>query len=231
MGRTSGFWEQDSLFPDGYIFQKAYPAIQTAGAGTFTRGGLGLLYTTNAASQTVTYDFLLDEQIFRLGKQDDAQQYFGQAALTGGVQGQQSLATPPGVFATPYQQSGRPPFTQAQNITVPTYRPKGIGILSVTPIYTILGAAATSVSIGVSKTVFANGAAPAVTALLAAGANGQPVAVSANPNVIPSVLTAANAAPIVNPNTEVVGEFTAVLPAGSTMNMYGLLWQVQFNYN
>jgi hypothetical protein len=224
MGRTAGFWEQDSLFPDGQIFQPATAGIVTAGAGTLTRDGLGLLNLALAAAQTVTLDFVLTK-ILRFGKQDDEQQAFGSASGTG----QNSLATPPGTFATNWQQSGRPPFTQAQNQVVPTKRPKGIGILSVTPIFTVSTLALTSISLGVTKTVFANGVAPAVTALLAAGTNGQPVAISANPNAVATALTVQT--PITDVNAEVITELTLVLPATSTAKVYGIVWGVQFNYN
>lgn len=225
MGRTAGFWEQDSLFPDGQIFQRAN-TNPSAGAVVYNRDGLGLINVTAVAAQTVTMQFNLSD-ILRFGKQDDEQQAFGSAS---GI-GQNSLPTPPNTFATNWGQSGRPPFTQAQNQVVPTRRPKGIGILSVTPIFTIATLAATSVSIGVTKTVFANGIAPAVTALLAAGANGQPVAVTANPNAIVSTLLSANQAPIIDVNAEVIAELSLVLPATSTAKIYGLVWGIQYNYN
>lgn len=224
MGRTAGWWLQDTALPDGQIFQPFSDAIVSAGAITATRDGLGLYEGAAAASQTVTLAFIL-KNIFRYGMQDDEQQAFGSASGTG----QQGLPTPPNTFATNLQQSGRPPFTQAQNQVIPTNRPKGIGVLSVTPIYQVSTLALTSVSIGVTKTVFANGIAPAVTALLAAGANGQPTATSAQPNAIASALTTQT--PITDVNAEVIAELSLVLPATSTAKIYGLAWKVQFNYN
>lgn len=223
MGRTAGWWLQDSALPDGQIFQKV-PSSVSAGAVVYNRDGLGLINVTAAASQTVTMQFIPDK-ILRFGMQDDEQQAFGSASGTG----QQGLPTPPNTFATNLQQSGRPPFTIAQNQVVPTNRPKGIGVLSVTPIYTVSTLALTSVSIGVTKTVFANGVAPAVTALLAAGANGQPTATSAHPNAVASALTTTSL--ITDVNAELIAELTLVLPATSTAVIYGLVWNVQFNYN
>lgn len=224
MGRTAGWWLQDSALPDGQVFQTASSGIVTAGAVVVNRDGLGLYNVTAAASQTVTMGFNLGH-ILRFGMQDDEQNAFGSASGTG----QQGLPTPPNTFATNLQQSGRPPFTQAQNLVVPTNRPKGIGILSVTPIYTISTLAATSVSIGVTKTVFANGIAPSVTALLAAAANGQPTATSAQPNAVTSAITTQSL--ITDVNAEVIAELTLVLPATSTAKIYGMRWAVQFNYN
>lgn len=224
MGRTAGWWLQDSALPDGQIFQNAPSATVSSGAVVYNRDGLGLINVTAVASQTVTMQFILKE-LLRYGMQDDEQQAFGSASGTG----QQGLATPPNTFATNLQQSGRPPYTIAQNQVVPTNRPKGIGVLSVTPIYTVSTLALTSVSIGVTKTVFANGVAPAVTALLAAGANGQPVATSAQPNAVASALTTTSL--ITDVNAELIAELTLVLPATSTAKIYGLVWNVQFNYN
>jgi hypothetical protein len=224
MGRTAGWWLQDTALPDGQIFQTASSGIVTAGTVAINRDGLGLYNVTAAASQTVTMGFNLGH-ILRFGMQDDEQQAFGSASGTG----QQGLPTPPNTFATNLQQSGRPPFTIAQNQVVPANRPKGIGVLSVTPIYTVSTLAATSVSIGVTKTVFANGVAPAVTALLAAAANGQPIATSAQPNAVASALTTVT--PIIDVNAEIIAEFSLVLPATSTAKIYGMRWSVQFNYN
>jgi len=228
MGRTAGWWLQDTALPDGQIFQPFSDAIVAAGAITATRDGLGLYEGAAAASQTVTLAFIL-KNLFRYGMQDDEQQAFGAATPTNGIQGQQGQATPPASFATNLQQSGRPPYTIAQNQQVPTSRPKGIGVLSVTPIYQVSTLALTSVSLGVTKTVFANGIAPAVTALLAAGTNGQPTTTSAQPNAIASALTTQSL--ITDVNSEVIAELSLVLPATSTAKIYGLVWKVQFNYN
>lgn len=220
---------QDLAFPDGQIFIPGLEAVVTAGAVTITRSGLGLLVASMAAAQTVTLDFNISKALFRTGMQDDAQQAFGQASLTSGIQGQQGLAAPPTSFKTPYQQSGRPPYTQATNMVVPTSRPKGIGILSITPIYTISTLALTSISLGLTKTVFSDLAAPVVTALLAAGANGLRTATSAQPNI--KAVTVTNQAMITDLYSQVIAELTFVLPATSTAVLYGLSIGVQFNHN
>lgn len=224
MSRTAGFWEQDSAFPDGQIFMPVSAAVVGAGAIVMSRAGKGLIQAAAAAAQTVTLDFIISK-LLRFGKQDDEQQAFGSASGTG----QNSLATPPGSFATNMQQSGRPPYTQAQNMVVPTSRPKGMQINSLTPIYKISTLALTSVSLGLTKTVFVNGVAPAVTDLLAAGTNGQPVAVSAQPNAIASVIAAP--AMSVDVNTELIAELTLVLPATSTAIIYGMMANVSYNFN
>ena len=227
MGRTAGWWLQDTSLPDGLVFQPATSALAIVGTVVANRDGLGLYNVTGIASQTVTLAFFLSK-ILRFGMQDDGQQAFGSASGTG----QAGLATPPGIFATYLQQSGRPPYTAAQNQIVPTKRPKGIGVISVTPVYSVLTADATSVSIGVTKTVFANNGVPAVTALLTAGTNGQTITHGTTAaNAIASALSAANAAPVTDVNAEVIAELSIVLPVSSTVKIYGLVWNVQFNYN
>jgi hypothetical protein len=227
MGRTAGFWEQDTAFPDGHTYIEASTGIITAGAGTKTRSGLGLIGVSLAASQTVTFDFDLSKLLFRYGKQDDEQQQFGSASGTG----QQSLATPPGTFATNWQQSGRPPFTIATNQVVPTSRPKGVTIKNLIPIYSVSTLALTSISLGLTKTVFADVTAPVVTALLAAGTNGLSVATNAQPHATPVALAAGSQIPLVSRLSQYIAEFTLVLPATSTAFVYGLWLDLAYNYN
>lgn len=225
MGRTAGMWSQDTAFPDGQIFIPASDAFVGAGAMVLSRAGSGLIQGALANSQTVTLDFILSKAILRYGMQDDEQQSFGSASGTG----QNAGATPPNTFATNWQQSGRPPYTQAQNQVVPTNRPKGIQINSLIPVYKVSTLDLTSVSIGLTKTVFANGIAPVVTNLLAAGANGQPTAVSAQPNAIASVIAGATMS--IDYLTELIAELTLVLPATSTAIVYGMFMNVSFNHN
>lgn len=231
MGRTSGFWEQDSPFPDGRSFIAAATTQITAGAGVKTRSALGLVGFALAASQTVTFDFDLSSYIFRFGKQDDEQQAFGSAT---GV-GQNSLPVTAGVvpgygqFATNLQQSGRPPFTIAQNQVVPTSRPKGVNITFIGPFYSVTGAALTSISLGLTKTVFGNTVPPVVTNLLAAGTNGLNTAVNANPYTTGAFIPSPQ---MLNVSlSQYIAELTLVLPAGCTAFVYGLNIGISYNYN
>lgn len=225
MGRTSGTWNQDSAFVDGQIFVPITAAFTAAGATVLSRSAKGLIQGALAAAQTVTLDFPLPN-LLRTGLQDDEQQAFGSASGTGQ---QGLLVNETNKFATNWQQSGRPPYTQAQNQVVPTSRPKGMAITSLTPIYKVSTLALTSVSLGLTKTVFANGVAPVVTDLLAAGTNGQPVATSAQPNAISSAVTTTSM--ITDAFAEIIAELTLVLPATSTAIVYGMLFGVSFNFN
>jgi hypothetical protein len=226
MGRTAGFWEQDSAFPDGLLFVSPTDVMSPGIDATFTRAGKGLVNSVVPASATTTYTIPLTSMLLRTGKQDDEQQAFGSALGTG----QQSLAAPPATFATNWGQSGRPPYTIAQNLVVPTSRPKGIAINSVSPVYQVLGAPLTSVTVGLSKTKFVSGIAPVVTDLIAPAQNGMSLAIAAQPTITP----------IANPNqnvmlTDVTSEYIVeivwVAPAGSTVNFYGFFINVAFNHN
>lgn len=230
MGRTAGYWEQDSAFPDGLVFIPASVGQITTGAGVYARQGLGLAGVTMVTAQTVTFDVNLSHLLQRYGKQDDEQQAFGSASGTG----QQSLPTggpvPNGAFATNWGVSGRPPFAAASQFVIPTGRPKGIAIKGITPVYTVTGTALTSTTLGLTKTVFSEAAAPVVTALLAAAANGQPVAVNANPHATLSSLLAANQVMQTTRYTQLLLEHTLVIGAG-TAEMYGWFIDLAFNHN
>lgn len=86
------------------------------------------------------------------------------------------------LFTTPSGAPGYPPFKGTTELTpqiAPT--PKGLYIREIYPVYTVAGAAASSLTIGIVKTVFAFNTAPTVTSVLAVANNGMPVSTLANP--------------------------------------------------
>ncbi len=89
----------------------------------------------------------------------------------------------------------------------------------------------TSVSIGVTKTKYVNGATPVVTNLLAAGANGLPTAVNANPYVTSVALPSASQIALTDRTSRYIVELTFVLPATSTVFLPGIFLDVAFNHN
>lgn len=229
MGRTAGYWMQDSPFTDGQIFLPASVGQMTTGSGTgtLTRNAKGDIYV--ACTAAAVFDQRLESLILRTGMQDDAQQQFGQAVATAGFQGQQAQNAPPTVFATPWQQSGRPPFTIAQNEVVPTSRPKGIAIVSVTPVYTVVTGVLTLAEVGISKSVFTNGT-QTISDILAFANNGLSLSVAAHKAITVSVL-AANQVMQVSPLTEIVVEVALTPTGGDSVNYYGCFLGVNFNYN
>ena len=228
--RTSGLLLMDTPLPDGQIFVSPIDIMLGSSDATFARAGKGLVSTVVPASTTTIYPIALGDLIMRYGMQDDAQQQFGLATPVNGNQGAQALATPPNTFTTPYGPTGRPPFA-ASTFGVPvTSRPKGIAINSVSVAYQVLGNPLTSITFGLSKTVFSNGIAPAVTDIIAPAANGLTTAVNAQPALI-TIANPTQNLMLTTINAEYIAELTFVAPAGSTVNFYGLFLNVAFNYN
>jgi hypothetical protein len=106
-------------------------------------------------------------------------------------------------------------------------RVKGIKLLSFDVIYQVLTLAASLAQIGVTRTVFANGVAPAVTAVLPLAANGLPTAVSAQPTVTNVPL--ANPAYVAASDSEYLINLKLTAGATGTITVFGIV--VKFEYN
>jgi hypothetical protein len=227
--RTAGMLLMDTPLPDGQIFVATGDIIPTP---TYTRVGKGLLAATAPVSATTVFSFPLSGILARYGMSDDAQQVFGKANPSGGFQGAQAQAvTATTPFTTPYQAGGRPPFAGNAFFVPPTGRPKGVAINVATVVYQVNGAAATSLTFGISNTQFTAGVGvPVVTDIIAPSAAGFNVAVSASVTTNPFVNAVQNQF-LTGNLAEVVGELTVVTPAASTVNFFGVFLNVAFNYN
>jgi hypothetical protein len=226
MGRTAGFWEQDSAFPDGQVF---LPISYIPAGATLTEISTGNWALSVPASTAVTIPFFLDSLITRYGKQDDAQQHFGLANPVGGFQGAQSQPVPPAAFTTPWGPTGRPP-QPSSNFGQPVLsRPKGILIKAVTPVYIAGAGALTAASVGITKTAFVNGVAPLVTQLLAVTA--LPLAASTFPTVTTVPLPIADQVMLTDRFSQVIIQFALTASAAGAADVYGLFLDVAYNYN
>ena len=134
-----------------------------------------------------------------------------------------------GIFTTPYGVSGVPPFAGMTYLTPPTSRPKGILVRGMELRYLVGTLALTSITVGITQTLFKHGAALGITNLLAAAANGLSTAVVANESCLPVAL--ASPTYLTNDLFEYVLEIAAVTPATSTFNFYGVTLYVTYNYN
>lgn len=222
--RTSGFVQQNQLNPDGHIFVP-FP-------GTQTRLGSGLNAVVQAASTSGVYEINIDKLLLRYGMQDDSQMQFGRP---NGTSGAQALALLPGVVdQTLYSRTQRPPVPSTAVFgpndlgTAPTIA-KGIQINTINLVYQVLGANLTSATVGMTKTQFASGVAPVVTALVANANNGILLPVAAQPII--TAVAVPTLAPITTRFTQTLIEVDIVTPAGSTVNLYGLFLDVSFNFN
>ena len=133
------------------------------------------------------------------------------------------------LFTTPAGVSGFPPYTGITELTPATSpRPKGIAIRQIYPVYLVAGASLTTNTIGLTKTVFANATAPAVTNLLTDAANGMPVTTQATPYVIPIQIP--TPAFQTSKFAEYTIEWDVTTAGGGTADIYGVFVDIAFNY-
>lgn len=235
--RTSGTFEQDTPQSDGQIFLGATdfqsPTLAATALSLLAAGKLAFVTPVSATS-----DLFADlKEILRTGVLASAANGYRAFGTTGPppVPGPSSVPN----TSDPLAIVGHPPIKTA---SLPTIKgpitgpvPKGIQINYVDLIYTVLGANATSVSVGLTKTKFgaagAGATAPTVTNLITFGANSLPVAVAANPVTTRVAVTTAQAIMLTDFENEVLLHFETVNPAGCTVDFYGAVLGVSFNYN
>jgi hypothetical protein len=228
MSITEGRFEGNTSFPDLQFFLGFDDFIDTSSHAVNATQGAGLVNQTLAASLAATL-FSNVAPWLRTGVYASSydQEQFGTAA---GVAGPTTVANTGGPLAL---LPGIPPITAANLPTLGNIQrgpiPKGMQIDSVDVIYTVTGAALTTATVGLTKTVFANNAAPVVTNLIALGANGLPTAVQAQPYVTnvavgtPAMITSADAEVILNVNLTTQGGGSAIF--------YGVVIKAHYNFN
>jgi hypothetical protein len=228
MGRTGGYWEQDSAFPDGQIFIFANASNVIGATATTDRASLGDWFVSIPAGATVTIPFFTNSLLTRYGKQDDAQQEFGLANPVAGFQGAQSQPVPPTVFTTPWGPTGRPPQPSSSFGQPITQRPKGITIKAITPVYGNNNTALTSATVGVTKTVYTNGAAQTITQLLVPAA--LPTAATSTLYATPVPLPVQSQVMLTDRFSEIIIELD-ITTAAVAAAVYGCFLDVAYNYN
>jgi hypothetical protein len=142
---------------------------------------------------------------------------------------QNLFTTPAGITgAAPYKGGGTVPPGFLTPVTSP--RPKGLGIRAIYPIYAVAGAALTLNTIGITKTVFSNNAAPVVTNLLANAANGLATATNAQPYLTP-INFASPISMLTTKYAEYIIEWDVTTAGGGTAELFGIFIDVNFNFN
>ena len=229
MPTTEGIWQQNTASNDMEIFIDPYHLWVAAGSATLTRDGSGLINLAIGASQTCVIEGVFTPKL-RTGMYATPaldQEQFGTAASQPGPS---TVADTSGPLAL---KPGFPPILAANMATLGNIQrgpiPKGIQINSVDAIYSVAGAALSLATIGVTKTVFANNVAPAVTVLLANAANGLPTATQANPYVKNVPLS--TVAFLTDHDAEPIIELDLTTAAGGSAKLYGLVARCSFNYN
>jgi hypothetical protein len=204
---------QDLSVTDGYFILNPSSALVTGAVATLTRNAAGNYSLNWGASVSPIIGFnVTEDQVIRVGQDEDLQEQFG-----GG-----------GIFASAEPQ-GRPPFTGMNPITPRTgYKTKGFQLTGMQLIYGISGAALTSISCRLDRTIFQNNQALAISPIIASATNGLQTAVQANPYVT-SVANLPAQPFIVTDMTTLFFEVAPIVPASGAFVLYGL--RVLFNYN
>jgi hypothetical protein len=237
MPNTEGRWSAITPFPDLQMFIGALRFTDMAGLATIpaTIATAGLVFKTVPSTDASIFAVDLSELFLRSGVYGNVNQDQEQYGTAASVPGPTTVAGTSGPLAgqtsgTP-EFRGFPPFTAAQMQTLigpfTGPYPKGIQIDSVDVIYQVLVAAATTATMGLTKTLFANGVAPAVTNLIALGANGLPTAVAAQPAV--TNVAVSSPAMIVAADTEVILNINLTAGTGGTIKFYGAVVKAHFN--
>ncbi|MDR3392440.1 MAG: hypothetical protein P4L77_11985 [Sulfuriferula sp.] len=238
MSITQGRWTAKTPFPDLQLFLGADEFRDLAAHATLpsTVATPGLLFATVPNGAASIFVKTISEAMLRSGvyatPQYDQEQY-GTAASVPGPTSVANTNGPDGegVSGASYYQ-GFPPLAAAAMATLGNVargpQPKGIQIDSIDVIYQVLAdATAVAATMGLTKTVFSNLAAPVVTNLIALAANGLPVIIGAQPQVTnvpvptPGMIIAADTQLLLNIN----------LTGGTagTIKFYGAVIKAHYN--
>ncbi len=134
------------------------------------------------------------------------------------------------LFATPAGVTGRPPFSGVNSLVpVTSPRPKGINLKEIYPWYLVAGAALTTNTIGITKTVAANATANAITNILANAANNLQTATQATPYLTP--IQIASPAYQTTKYASYNIEWDVTSAGGGSARVYGVYMDVALNFN
>ena len=229
MSFTEGMWEQALPQSDLQMFIGADQIRNTTGAPTLTLNASGDLSLNLGASSSAVF-MVSATDFVRTGRYATTaidQEQFGTAASQPGP------STVSGTSGPLALQPGYPPLKASQMATLGAIQtgpiPKGFQINSIDVVYLITGAALTSIAVGLTKTVFANNTANAVTSLLTKAQNGLALAIQANPYVINVAVP--SPAMLVSADTEALIELDVTTPASSAFRLYGFVLHCSYNLN
>lgn len=224
MPHTESRYQQDLGFTDGISFIYPWDFIP-AGAGAptvVTRNGVGdYSYNIGASIGPVTFAVNLAEMVLaRTGFGEDIQNQFGGTGISGSAQPQ---------FYRPDISAG---MSANQELSPrAAFKTKGYKPLSLKVIELITGAALTTHTCRIDKSVFANNVALASTSILASGANGLPTAIQANPYVTVVNFPAAAQVYQITDLAEMWFELTVTTQAAGAYRFYGVEFTFEYNFN
>lgn len=224
MPHTQSRYQQDLGFTDGVTLAYPWDFIATgAGAPTVvTRNAAGdFSYNIGASVGPVNFSFsLLELMMQRVGFGEDLQDQLVGSGIMGSAQPQ---------LYRPDLNSGQNTGQQLQPRTA--NKVKGVKPLSIKVIELITGAALTTHTARIDKTVFSNNVANSITSVLASGANGLPTAVQANPYVTVINFPVASQIYQVTDLSQIWFEMTVTTAAAGAYRLYGAELTFEYNFN
>lgn len=254
MPHTKSRYQQDMGFTDGIVTYSVDDFIAIASAGgpaTLVRNAAGDIVYNVPVSTTETFSVnLLGSVMARTGFSEDTQNVFGSTFGSGlggspagpgavagtGIPGSAEPQGRPGnLFGDGFILPGAPQPASAmaalQEITPRTgLKLKGLKPLAIAVKYKVLTANATALTCRLDSTKYVNSVAPAVTNLLASGANGLTNVFQAAPYVVTVPIPNAVFYQI-NDLTDLWFEVGVQTPGGGTFQLYGVRVLYEFNYN
>lgn len=215
MPHTSGFYQQDLPNTDGVDFFPAHEMAVSFVAATdavLTRNAAGSWSWNQIASKTNIYAINLNGLGQRLGFAQDTQEQFGGSVGPIGV-------------------AGRPPFTGATQLVPPTTNkvPKGVRITDFVVDYIVGTNPLTAMTCRYDRVVYAEGAAPVVSNILASAANGLLLTVTNGHSVKVTGLPAQTFE--ITDLSALWFEVSVQTAVGGTAQIHGVHVHYAFNYN
>lgn len=237
MPNTDGRWVAEKGFTDGQLFIGVNKFIDIAGLATGpTNPSLGLYEKSVPSTDAATFVIALEELFQRSGVYATPaydQEQFGTASQLGTTLVQPGPSLVSGTGGPLQLPQGQPPMTSSKLATVsgnyvagPPI--KGVQIDSFDVIYQVNTVAATLATVGLTRTVFANGVAPVATAIVAIAANGLPTATATHPQVTNVAVT--TPVYIAGNDSEYLINLNLTAGTGGTITVFGIVVKFHFNF-
>jgi hypothetical protein len=229
MPHTQSRYQADLGFTDGRIWAGAGDVVFTGATLAVTRvaaGEWGIVLGTPAA-QANTFALNVTQSLIRkTGFSEDLQELFGAANPNSPA----ATAIPGSAQVRNYRPDQIGSMNTGQQIQPRTaLKTKGLKLVGFDAVYAITTLALTSNTCRVDQTVFVNNVAPAITSLLASGANGLATATQAQPYVTTVNLTTSSY--IITPDSNIWIEMVMTGAATSNLTFFGFDLFFEYNYN
>jgi len=223
MPHTQSRYQQDLGFTDGRVRVQPPDVVFTGATLAVTRqaaGQWGIVLGTPAAQANTFAVNVTNYMLRRTGFGEDLQEQFGGTGIPASAQPQ---------F---YRPDIIPAMSAIQQITPRTaLKAKGFKLLSFDAIYQLGVAGATSNTCRVDQTLFVNNVAPAITSVLASGANGLATATQAQPYVTNVPLAAGQQIYRTFTDGDLWIEMVITGAATTTVTFYGFELYFEYNFN